>query len=97
MKTERIQKSAFSIIFGLKPYKKILKESEIKTLQDRRVELCHKFARKSVKHPMFTQWFNTKQKVVNTRNPHNFKEVSARTDRWMNSPIPAMTRYLNKI
>ena len=92
---ERIQKSAFTIIFGLKPYRRVLKDNKIKTLKDRRLVLCQNFATKSANHPIFSEWFAPKPQVVNTRYPHKYKEVPARTDRWMNSPIPIMTRYLN--
>ena len=92
---ERVQKCAFSIIFGPKSYEKTLKNENIKSLEDRRVDLTNKFANKCSKSPHFSTWFTKKQQIVNTRNPKIYKEVPARCNRWMTSPIPYMTRSLN--
>ena len=92
---ERVQKSAYFVIFGPMSYEKTLKLSNSLTLEQRRVELCNKFAKKCSTSPVFTNWFNKKENVVNTRNPKTYTEVQARCNRWMNSPIPHMTKLLN--
>ena len=92
---ERIQKSAFYIIFGPNSYEKTLKNKNILSLGQRREQLTQKFAKKCADSPIFSSWFNKKKHIVNTRNPMTYNEVPARCNRWMSSPIPHMTRLLN--
>ena len=92
---ERIQKSAFTIIFGQMSYETALKKHGVKTLEDRRSELCKNFAVKTSKHSIFSQWYQKNQSNVNTRNRKQYCEVTCRTKAWYNSPIPTMTRTLN--
>ena len=92
---ERVQKTALAIIYGRQPYKSVLRNNKIKTLHERREDLCLKFAMKSAKHPQFTEWFNQKQNLVNTRSSRKFYDVPFKTLRWKNSPIPFMTNLLN--
>ena len=93
---ERVQKSAYAIIYGNQPYKYLLKKHNKKSLQDRRQELCRKFAMKSAKNNYTKKWFNPKLKTVNTRSKDPYYEVPCKTNRWKNSPIPFMTALLNK-
>ena len=94
---ERVQKCAFYIIFGPNSYQKTLKNNNIISLQERRVKLAEKFAKKCADSPTFSTWFNKKEQRINTRNPLTYYEVPARCNRWMSSPIPYMTKALNNI
>ena len=93
---ERVQKSAFAIIYGRQPYESVLKRNNINTLDQRREDLCHKFAIKSSRHPQYSKWFNPKSKNINTRCKKPFYDVPFKTNRWKNSPIPYMTNLLNQ-
>ena len=64
---ERVQKSAFTIIFGPESYVQTLKKNKLKSLNDRRSDLVNKFALKSAKHPVFSDWFLLNKSSVNTR------------------------------
>ena len=92
---ERVQKCVFAIIFGQNKYHKNLSKNGKISLEDRRPALCSKFAYKVSEDQNFSDWFRLKHNVVNTRNKVKYIEVPARCDRWMNSPIPFMTRLLN--
>ena len=99
-KIERIQKSAFHIILGqnYKSYNSALNTLKMKSLFTRREQLCKNFARKSVKHPKFTKWFQPNVKSFPTRAPTTkFCEVSSRTKRFEKSPISFLTNILNSI
>ena len=95
---EKVQKCAYSIIFGYVSYDKMLSETNTKSLESRRAELIQKFAVKHAKNgPIHSNWFMKKEVSINTRNPKRYKEIQARCDRWFRSPIPHMTRLLNNI
>ena len=98
IKIERVQKSALSIILGLKyrSYESALNEFNLETLSARRIRLCEKFAIKAQKHPKFTKWFkpNYKKSVTRSKEP-KFCEVYYRTERFRKSPISYLTRILN--
>jgi hypothetical protein len=98
---ERVQKTAFAIILGraYSGYKKALQDLNMKSLEERRIDLCLNFARKSAKSEKYQHWFSKADKpTVNTRSdkPHNtFKPVYTRTDRYKDSPLPFLTNLLN--
>ena len=98
-KLERVQKMAFSIILGsrYKSYKNALTILNEISLQDRRLKLCLKFARKCAKNPLHSDLF---QKLNNrrpkTRSKLIFNEKFCRTKRYFNSAVPFLTRLLNK-
>ena len=82
---ERVQKAAFSIILGKEYicYENALNKLGMKRLDDRRLLLCTKFAKKAEKSQKFSAWFVKDEKVVNTRSlPKNMKEVKTRTTRF---------------
>ena len=54
---ERVQKTALKVILGDMSYENILKILDIETLNDRRIDLCLNFARKSSKHPKMKWMF----------------------------------------
>ena len=68
LRIERVQKAALSIILGnsYTTYRVGLKLSGLEFLFERRRKLSLKFAKKSQKHPKFSQWFklNTRQTVT---------------------------------
>ena len=93
---ERVQKCAVAIIFSNQPYKSVVKKNHLEPLEQRRDQLCLKFAVKSSKQPQFSQWFNPKTKNINTRSKKPFHDVPFKTNRWRDSPIPYMTNLLNQ-
>ena len=93
---ERIQKCAYAIIFGYIDYDIVLAKYGLKSLEERRLEAVTKFALKSSKHPVFSKWFNLKSSKIKTRSKAIYSEIPFRTNQWGNSPIPMMTRLLNK-
>ena len=56
---ERIQKTCLKLILGdnYVDYAAALEMTGLKTLHERRKELCHKFALKSVRHPAMNRIF----------------------------------------
>ena len=97
---ERVQKCALAIILqeDYINYSDALKNMNLKSLEDRRYDLCLNFAKKAQKHPKFSRWFCPSQIVsVETRSVKpTFKYVQARTDRFYKSPIAYLTRLLNE-
>ena len=101
---ERVQKSAFSIILGRQynGYQDALTDLHMKSLEERRMDLCIKFAKKSVKSDKYKHWFVKNDKpvvpAVKTRRERiitTFKPVKTRTDRYRDSPLPFLTMLLN--
>ena len=93
---ERVQKTACKIILKQKytNYESALQELGLKTLDDRRLELCKRFAKRCVDGPkqvaeMFPRDY--------TRHSNKFSVTFARTDRLLHSAIPQMQRLLNNI
>ena len=88
---ERVQKSAIRLILGnqYQGYKKSLKILEMESLNDRREELCLKFALKAIKNPKMKAMFpfKTKQHDMMTRKAEKFIVQHANTERSQKSPI----------
>ena len=103
---KRVQRCALYIILGenYQSYEYALDYLECENLNDRRINLCEKFAKKCIKHPKYQHWFcqNTEDTHnLNTRNNSTkikakFTPVQTRTDRYQNSPLPYLTEILNK-
>ena len=104
---ERVQRSAFYVILGeeYENYENALDILGSETLDDRRVKLCQKFARKAIRNPKYTNWFcpdnrgsfqNIKTRGCQTKSL-NVKPVHTRTYRFEKSPIPYMTKLLNDL
>ena len=92
--------TGFCIILGdhYLNYKNALRYLQCETLKDRRKKLCLTFAKKSLKHPKYQNWFvpNTpKVKPITRSEKTSFKPVTTRTDRYFFSPLPHLTRLLN--
>ena len=103
---ERVQRCAFYIILGegYKSYREALDILEFDTLEVRRVKLCENFAKKSLKHEKYRNWFslNEKEPKKNTRSNVNekirkFNIVRTRTNWYKRSPLPYLTDILNKL
>ena len=101
---ERVQRCAFYIMLGknYKSYEEALNILVSRTLEERRIKLCENFAKKSLKHEKFKNWFshNEKESKINTRKKekrNEFNPVRTRTDRYRKSPLPYLTDILNRI
>ena len=100
---ERVQKTALVIVLGkaYSGYKNALEYLNVKTLKERRNDLCLNFAKKkAAKSEKCQHWFLKSAAVptVNTRSDkpkNNYKEVPTRTDRYKDSPLPFLTKLLN--
>ena len=97
---ERVQKTALSIILGPNYicYENALEKTKLERLDLRRIKLSLSFAKKSVKHPQHSSWFNFQQtkNQTNTRSVKPLcKPVQSRTQRLSNSPIVFLTNLLN--
>ena len=91
---ERVQKTAFSIILGNKyqSYEEALDLLNMKTLEERRLEICISFAKKAQNHAKFQTWFSDSTEP----SPTPFQPVPCRTGRFKKSPLPYLTDLLNE-
>ena len=90
---ERVQKVALRLILGndYQDYDQARSITAIQTLNERRKQLCLKFAKKSVKNGSLKDLFQP-----NTDSHHEkFHVTFAKTDRLKNSAVPFMQRLLN--
>ena len=94
---ERVQKVALRIILGdcYLDYENALNLTKLKTLSERRKDLCLKFAKQCIKNPKTKDMFPEKQKIVNTRMHEKFYVQPARTEKLRRSAIPYLQRLLN--
>ena len=93
---ERVQRNALRIISGSPSarYEELLKTLELDNLDSRREQICLKFARECLKSKKFSSWFS---KGLKTRSGvQYYTETETKTKRHRNSPIPYLTRLLNK-
>ena len=96
---ERVQKCAFSVILGVRyqSYEEACESLKMESLGKRRETLSRKFAVKSSKHPIHSQWFKPYHAETSTRSVKpDFKPVQGRTERLLKSAIPFLTNLLNK-
>ena len=97
---ERVQKTALKVILGVKykSYENALRILDIETLNDRRIDLCLNFARKSSKRPKMKHMFPLTEKPhqMGTRRPEKFKVQHANTDRLKDSALIFMQNLLNE-
>ena len=88
--------SALKVILGKKyfGFKKSLQKPDLKTLFDRRAQLCLNFAKSCFKNPKFNDMFpkNKKTHLMELRNP----EDNANTDTFSKSDIIYMQHLLNE-
>ena len=93
---ERVQKTAFHIILGdeYSGYDFACILLGMETLEQRRLKLCIKFAKKDLKSQK-TMFIKTK-KTTNTRaKPSKVKEIICRTNRFRKSALPYLSSLLN--
>ena len=87
---------------GYTDYNTALRALNCENLQARRVKICEKFARKAVKNPSYSNWFqlnNATPPKINTRQTKKLTKyvpVQTRTERFKHSPIPYFTEILNQ-
>ena len=96
---ERVQKAALHIILGndYTSYQDALDCFEIGSLEERRVQLCSKFAKKAIKHSKFKNWFKVNSLRTSPRQDQpKFCHVRARLGRYLKSPLSYLTAILNK-
>ena len=97
---ERIQRSALKVILGERyvGYKRPLDILNLQTLEDRRTELCLRFAEKSLKHSQHKNMFplNEKKHRMVTRKVEKFKADHAKSERLKQLPIIYMQKLLNE-
>ena len=96
---ERVQKVAFKVILQSEytDYENALEVLQLKTLDERRTDLCLKFAKKSLKQPVASEMFPMNNSSGHfTRKQEKFKVQRARTSRLRDSSIPQMQRLLNE-
>ena len=95
---ERVQKCAFAIILGKDygSYENALKSLVMKSLSERREDLCLTFAIKSKKNDKYSNWFCDNDDTLNTRSAKpNLKPVQTRLRRFEKTPLPYLTKLLN--
>ena len=95
---ERVQKSFCKIVLGdhYLSYENALNALQLENLDDRRTELCLKFALKAEKHEKFRSWFkpNAKTNVSRTK-PSKYVTVSFNHEGFKKSPLSYLTQLLN--
>ena len=96
---ERVQKSAVRCILGdnYKGYEDALGKLKLVSLEERRKQMCLKFAKQCIKLDKMKGLFpkNKSFHTMQKRAPEHYKVVRAQTERFGNSAIPAMIRMLN--
>ena len=97
---ERIQKTAFKVILRkeYKSYESAQIILQLDSLEERRKQLCVKFATKCTEHPKLKNMFPLKTKRLTniTRKSDKFITTKAHTERLKSSAIPYMENLLNK-
>ena len=96
-----MQKCALKIILGSKynSYEEALKETNLLSLEDRRQELCKKFAKNCIEsdNERVNTIFRLKSKKhpMKTRKKENFKIDFAKSERLKTSAVTYMQRLIN--
>jgi hypothetical protein len=97
---ERVQKVAVKVIMGSNytNYKNGLERLNIENLNERRKQLCLKFAKNSIKNEKMSKMFpkNVTKHRMKKRKTKKFKPRIIRTKRYQKSSIPYMIDLLNK-
>ena len=98
LELERVQRTALKIILkeNYSNYEDALIETNLKTLKDRRENLCRNFAKQCIKTGSSSDLFPLNPCPVNSRNHEKFKVTSAKTSRLAKSAVPYMQRLLKK-
>ena len=95
---ERLQKILLRIILkdSYKSYEQACKSFAILTLEQRRKQLCLKFALRILENKKFKDFFTLNINSNNVRKQEKFIVPFARTSRYKNSPKVYLTRLLNE-
>ena len=95
---ERIQKVALRIILGVEyiSYENARNMFGLKTLKERRHDLCLKFALKLVESKHCEKFFNMSQATRPTRHQKFLVESFSNTKRCYNAPHNYLTRLVNE-
>ena len=96
---ERIQKITFRIILGSEydSYTDACKQLSVESLESRRRTLSLNFALKLLDSPQHQNFFQfTERNNIFLRRQPILKTPFAKTERYKNSPLPALTRLLNE-
>ena len=95
---ERVQKSFCRIVLGTnyESYQDALEVLQLDTLENRRVQLCLRFALKAEKHKKFKHWFKPNVKTTVTRlKQTKYVPVISKHARFEKSPLSYLTNLLN--
>ena len=97
---ERIQKAALRVILKGKylNYGEALATLKVKSLKERRDELCLKFAKNCLKVEKFRKFFplNQRDHCMTMRKSEMFAVKKCGSERYQASALPYMKRLLNK-
>ena len=93
---EQAQVGALRCIYGPKISGRAMRSmANVKTLRQRRIEHCDKFAQKCAASSRFSSWFPLRTGRRSARNNEHYQEHFAKTDRLRNSPLFYMRRRMN--
>ena len=96
---ERVQKSAVRCILGdsYKGYEDALERLGLVTLEERREQMCLKFAKQCLKLEKMRQFFprNKNSHAMEMRCSEFYKVIRSNTERFRKSAIPSMIQMLN--
>ena len=96
---ERVQKSAMRCILGdsYRGYKDALEKLGLMTLEERRNQMCFKFAKQSLKLDKMKKFFtrNKNSHAMDIRSSEFYKVERYQTERFGKSAIPFMIKLLN--
>ena len=98
---ERVQKNSIRIILKHEyiSYEQALEKLNLETLEQRRENLCLKFAKKCLKNSHASDMFELKddKHLMELRKNKKYKVNHANTERYKQSAVPYMQRLLNKV
>ena len=96
---ERVQKGAVRCILGdsYKGYEDALKRLGLVTLEERREQMCLKFAKQCLKLDKMKQFFPRKNNshAMEVRCSEFYQVIRSQTERFRKSAIPSMIKMLN--
>ena len=97
---ESVQKRSLRIILGSSytSYEEVLEKCCLQSLQERRKDICTRFALNFKKSHRFRDWLpeeRGEQVHYNLRNGHNVTRIMCKTKRYSNSAVPYLIGLLN--
>ena len=94
---ERVKNTALKIILGedYNDYESCLKLNQLKTLEERRKDLCLRFAQKCTQNKNHQALFKLNENR-NLHHPTKYQIPFCKHDRYRNSPIPYLINLLNR-